>query len=390
MTYINRLLNLPLNRSFFLFGARNTGKSTLLKKTFTGKNFLWVDLLDPIQEERYSLNPSDLYTEILALKNVDYIIIDEIQKIPKLLDIVHKLIESSNKKFIMTGSSARKLRYGGANLLAGRAFIYNLFPFSCFEIIKDFQLDQALRWGTLPSIVCSMETEEDKVQFLQSYSQAYLKEEVWMEQFIKKLPPFRRFLEVSAQCNGQIINYSNLSRDVGVDDKTIKQYFSILEDTLVGFFLEPFHHSFRKRQGLKPKFYYFDTGIKNALSRTLSVPLIKSTAAYGNAFEHFIILESVRLASYYFPEFRFSYLRTKYDVEVDLIVERPGKKILFLEIKSTTSVRSEQMSSFSKLAEDFGECEAICLSQDIRRKNLKNIQVFPWRDGLKKFFTKKV
>jgi len=129
-----------------------------------------------------------------------------------LLDVVHKLIEeTSDKLFIMTGSSARKLRYGGANLLAGRAFMYNLFPFTFLELVNDFNLDGALRWGTLPSIVYSMKTEEEKLQFLQAYSQSYLKEEIWMEQFIKKLDPFRRFLEVSAQCNGQIINFANLS-----------------------------------------------------------------------------------------------------------------------------------------------------------------------------------
>lgn len=388
MSYTNRLLKLPLNRSFFLFGARNTGKSTLLKNTFPVDKSLWIDLLNPLEEERYLNDPSTLYAEVLALDNTDYIVIDEIQKVPKLLDVVHKLIETTNKKFILTGSSARKLKYGGANLLAGRAFVYNLFPFTSYEIGESFKLDEALRWGTLPSIVNSMKTHEDKTQFLQAYSQTYIKEEIWMEQFIRKLGPFRKFLEVSAQCNGQIINYSNISRDTGVDDKTVKQYFSILEDTLIGFFLEPFHHSFRKRISLKPKFYYFDTGVRNALARTLSVPLIKSTSAYGNAFEHFIILEAVRLARYYFPEYRFSYLRTKDDAEVDLVVERPGEKILFIEIKSSSMVCIEQLSSFSRLAQDFGDCEAICFSQDLRRKNLRNIRVFPWAEGLKEFFIK--
>lgn len=186
MKYINRFLTLPLNRSFFLFGARNTGKSTLLRKTFTQENSLWIDLLDPAEEERYSINPSTLYSEVLALdESKKYIIIDEIQKIPKLLDVVHKLIEDKNKIFIMTGSSARKLKYGGANLLAGRAFVYHLHTFTSFEIGNDFDLDQALRWGTLPTILYNMDNEEEKIRFLQSYTQTYLKEEVWMEQFIR-------------------------------------------------------------------------------------------------------------------------------------------------------------------------------------------------------------
>ena len=388
MEYIDRLLVLPKNKSFFLFGARNTGKSTLLNRIFNKENAFWIDLLNPDEEEKYSRAPSVLASEVLALEDKKYVIIDEVQKIPKLLDVIHQLIESTDKIFVMTGSSARKLKYGGANLLAGRAFVYNLYPFTAFEIGKKFKLEEVLRWGSLPSIIYAMKDEEEKIKFLQSYAQTYLKEEIWMEQFIRNINPFRKFLEVSAQCNGKIINYSNISRDVGVDDKTIKQYFSILEDTLVGFFLEPFKNSFRKRLSLKPKFYYFDTGVVRALSRTLSIPLAESTTSYGDAFEHFLILEIMRLANYYQTEFRFSYLRTKDDVEVDLIVERPGKKTLFIEIKSSKNVTQEKLSSFSRITKDFGECEAVCLSQDLYAKKFANISVLPWQEGLKKFFEK--
>jgi len=204
-----------------------------------------------------------------------------------------------------------------------------------------------------------------------------------MEQFVRQLSLFRKFLEVSAQCNGKIINHANISRDVGVDDKTIKQYLSILEDTLIGFFLEPFQHSFRKRLSLKPKL-----GASNALARTLSIPLLPSTKEYGNAFERFVILEIIRLANYYYPGFRFSYLRTKDGAKVDLIVERPGQKILFLEIKSSNNVTAEKLSSFSKLAKDFGECEAICLSKDLRSKKIDNVLVLPWSEAIKKLFMK--
>ena len=355
-------------------------------KVIVKKEPLWIDLLDYTEEERYSRNPQTLESEVLAASDIKYVIIDEIQKIPKLLDIVHKLIESTNKIFILTGSSSRKLKYGGANLLAGRAFTYNLFPFLSLEIKNNFKLNEILRWGSLPSVLFSMKTDEDKIQFLQAYTQTYIREEIWMEQFIRKLNPFRKFLEVSAQSNGQIINYANISRDVGVDDKTIKQYFSILEDTLIGFFLEPFHHSFRKRLSQKPKFYYFDLGVKNALSRILSIPIIESTSAYGVAFEHFIILEIKRLGVYFFPEYRFSYLRTKDDAEVDLVVERPGEKISFIEIKSSENVHKEQLTAFSKLAKDFKHCEAICLSRDVRSKQLNNIIIYPWQEGINKFF----
>ncbi len=320
---------------------------------------------------------------------IQYVIIDEIQKLPKLLDSVHQLIESTNKVFIMTGSSARKLRHGGANLLAGRAFVYNLYPFTALELGKDFDLDATLRWGTLPAIIHKMHSEEDKSLFLQAYAQTYLKEEIWLEQFIRKIDPFRKFLEVSAQCNGQIINFSNMAKDIGIDDKTIKQYFSILEDTLMGFMLEPFHGSFRKRLHSRPKFYFFDTGVCRALTRMLSVPLKKSTTDYGNYFEHFIILECIRLANYYYPEYRFSYLKTKDDVEIDLIVERPGEKILCIEIKSSDNMREDKLSSFMNLVKDIENSEAICISQEPRAKKIGGIMVLPWMDALVKYFTKK-
>lgn len=389
MKFIKRLLQLPLSRSFFLFGARNTGKSTLLQHTFEPENTLWIDLLDPDLEERYSRDPVSFKQEVLALdKKVKNIVIDEVQKLPKLLDIVHQLIESTDKVFIMTGSSARKLKHGGANLLAGRAFVYNLYPFTSIELGKDFNLDSALHWGTLPAVVYKMQTNVDKTSFLQAYAQTYLKEEIWLEQFIRKIDPFRKFLEVSAQCNGQILNISNIANDVGVDDKTIKQYFSILEDTLMGFMLEPYHGSFRKRLHSKPKFYYFDTGVCRALSRMLSVPIKKSTSYYGDVFEHFIILECVRLANYYFPEYRFSYIKTKDDVEVDLVVERPGQKLLCIEIKSTDNVREDKLSSFANLVKDIPNSEAICISQEPRAKKIGDISVLPWQTALSKYFVK--
>jgi predicted AAA+ superfamily ATPase len=285
---------------------------------------------------------------------------------------------------VMTGSSARKLKRGGANLLAGRAFVYHLFPLSYRELGSQFELEETLQRGTLPK-VSSFVNDNEKIQFLQAYTYTYLKEEIWAEHFINKLDPFRRFLEVAAQCNGKIINYANIARDVGVNDKTVKEYFSILEDTLIGFFLEPFEHSFRKRLSLKPKFYFFDTGVTRALARLLSVPLSTSTSAYGEVFEHFIILECLKLSSYLQPEYRFSYLKTKDDAEIDLVVERPGKPILFIEIKSSNNVRPEDLSTFSKLTQSFDQCEAICLSRDPHPKRFDHITIMPWKEGLDRF-----
>ena len=238
--------------------------------------------------------------------NSKYVIIDEVQKLPVLLDVVHLLIENkkSEKIFILTGSSARKLKTDGVNLLAGRAFVCHLYPFSFLEVGGGFNLDHALCWGMLPKIF-SLADSEDKEKFLQTYAQIYLKEEIWGEQLIRKLDPFRRFLEVAAQSNGKIVNYLNVSRDVGVDDKSVKNYFSILEDTLLGFMLEPFHHSFRKRLKLSPKFYFIDVGIARALARMLTLQPVESTSYYGELFEQFIVVECIKLASYFKSEYRF-------------------------------------------------------------------------------------
>ena len=228
----------------------------------------------------------------------------------------------------------------------------------------------------LPKIF-EYKTEENKRQFLEAYANTYLKEEIWAEQFIRELDPFRNFLEVAAQSNGNIINYSNIARDVGVDVKTVQKYFSILVDTLIGFFLNAFQHSFRKRLSKAPKFYFFDTGVVRTLANQLTLPVLESTSRYGELFESFIITQTVALSSYYHREYKFSYLKTKDDAEIDLVVERPGQKILFIEIKSTDNVQSSHLSTLANLARDFGECEAVCFSRDKYAKQLGDIMVYP-------------
>lgn len=386
-TMLKRLQTLSQKQSLFLFGPRGVGKSTLLRELFPATICLYLDLLNPETEDRLAKNPSDLISIAKALPHeITHIIIDEIQKIPKLLDVVHLLIEQKQKLFVMSGSSARKLKPGAANLLAGRAIVYNLYPFSFLELGEQFDLNQALRFGTLPNL-SELELEKDKQQYLMSYAHMYLKEEIKGEQLVRNLDPFRRFLEVAAQCNGKIINFANIARDVGVSEHNVREYFSILEDTLLGFFLEPFNNSFRKRLSHKPKFYLFDTGVVRSLTNMLSAPLYAGNSMYGEIFEHYIILECIRLANYFKPEYRFSYLQTKDGAVIDLIVERPGQSYLFIEIKSGNNVREEQLRSFIKLALDFGTCEAICLSNDPYAKQFEHVQVLPWQQGLKKLFT---
>lgn len=386
LSFYPRILQLPSTRSCFVFGARNTGKSTLVNNTFGTKHTLFINLLKPETEARFASNPDELYQVVKgSSSSVTHIAIDEIQKIPKLLDVVHDLIETTEKFFVMTGSSARKLKQGGANLLAGRAFVYDLFPLTHKELGDHFQLNEVLQWGSLPEIF-ALKTIEEKTEFLFSYAHVYLKEEIWAEQFIKTLDPFRRFLEVAAQCNGKVVNFSNIARDVGSSDKTIQQYYALLEDTLIGFFLEPYQGSFRKRLSKQPKFYFFDLGVVRALSFLTDVKLSEKTHAYGNAFEHFIILECVRLASYYRLHYRFSYARTQTGVEIDLIVERPGKSLLCIEIKSAEQIDEIDIRNFIALSKDIQNAEAICICREKYVKKYQHVRVLPWTVALAEYF----
>ena len=375
----NRIAKLSSNNSFFLFGPRGTGKTTLLKSIFKEKA-LFIDLLDPAEEDVFNRNPNELEYRLkgTAVKP-GWVVIDEVQKAPRLLDIVHKLIESDNIKFAMTGSSPRKLRRGASNLLAGRAFIYHLFPITYTELGDNFVLNEAMQWGTLPKIF-QIERPDEKKEFLNAYALTYLREEITVEQLVRKITPFRAFLETAAQSNGQIINYSKIADDVGVDTKTVQTYFDILEDTLLGFRLNPYHRSVRKRQRANPKFYFFDLGVKRALERTLSQSLVQGTYGYGNAFEHFVILELFRYNEYKRMDWKFSYLRTKDDAEIDLIVERPGMPTALIEIKSAAKVSERDVGKFEALVRDFGECRAFLLSLDANRKFIGSVLFIHWSE----------
>jgi uncharacterized protein len=380
---IHRIINPLKTNSFFLFGARGTGKSTLLRNYFShDETVLWIDLLSPEEEDRYARNPLELSNRLdMTPGKTRWVVLDEIQKVPKLLDVVHGRIESSGVKFAMTGSSARKLKREGTNLLAGRAFVYNLFPLTHREMADGFNLDSALIHGTLPGLL-KLDSFEEKISFLRAYALTYLKEEIWGEHIVRKLDPFRKFVEIAAQCNGEIINFANIARDVGADLKTVQSYFEILEDTLLGFLLEPYHQSVRKRQRQSPKFYLFDPGVKRALDRTLTVDLKPGTYAYGKAFEHFVIAEAIRLNEYKQKDFHFSYLRTKDDAEIDLIVDRPGAPVALVEIKSSPRIDERDTRSLERFAADMPRSEAFILSTDPVAKRIGKVQAFTWQQGL--------
>ncbi len=381
--HYSRILNPGKTNSFFLFGARGTGKTTFLKSFFKNRSdILWLNLLDPEIEDRYSRLPSLLIEQIRSeSKRWKWVIIDEVQKVPALLNCVHLLIEEQGTLFALTGSSARRLKRGGANLLAGRAFLNYLFPLTHRELGRDFNLTQALSWGTLPKAFQLTSTTQ-KAAYLRAYTLAYLKEEVWAEHLIKTLNPFRKFLEIAAQCNGEPLNFSNISRDCNTDTKTIQSYYQILEDTWAGYVLEPHHTSIRKRQKKAPKFYFFDTGICRALCGTQQQSLVVGTPEFGRAFEHFVLLEIFRLNEYGSKDYSFSYLRTKDQAEVDLIIARPGMPVALVEIKSTDRVDERHTRGVQAFLKDFRSAEAFCLSRDPIKRKIGSVRVLPWEAGL--------
>jgi predicted AAA+ superfamily ATPase len=383
-----RLLKLEKDQSILLLGPRGTGKSTLLRAIYPKASTFWIDLLLPSTEDRYARDPERLLREVNALpEEISTVVIDEIQKVPALLDVVHSLIESTSKTFILTGSSARKLKAGSANLLAGRALAYPLFPLTNFELGDAFDLQDALKYGTLPKIL-TLKTDSAKRKTLETYALTYINEEIRAEQVVRALDPFRKFLEVAAQGNGKIINFASIAKDVGVDEKTVRKYFEILDDTLIGFFIDAFHTSVRKKVGLAPKFYFFDTGVARVLARNLTVGLEPGSYPWGSAFEHFVILECKRLIAYSGNQFDLNFLRTYEDKEIDLVVRRPGKPLLLLEIKSSERVTIDHVKTLVDLSEIIdAPSDMVLFSCDPVSQIIDGVRCVHWQQGLRDYFT---
>ena len=386
---IHRILKCSKTFSFFLFGARGTGKSTYLQsqfaKNYPKKSILWVDLLEPERERALSLEPSLLVQEIQAWKPPpELIVIDEVQKIPKLLDVVHGLIQAKKFKFALTGSSARKLKRGSSNLLAGRAFVYKLFPMTFLELGDQFDLDVVLQRGSLPEIF-NFKDDSDRIRYLNAYVQTYLHEEILEEQIIRKIEPFRHFLNVASQCNGEILNYSRISREAGIESKSCQRYFEVLEDTLLGFYLPAFSASIRKQQSKSPKFYFFDLGVTRALSGSLNSSLVPSTFGFGKSFEHLVILEFFRLNHYSEAQYQMSYFRSKQGLEVDLILER-GKEKILIEIKSGKKVTSDDLKPILSVREDIKPQKSFIFSTVSQSRTDQGIKICNWKEGLKEIF----
>lgn len=377
-----RLVKLPKNNSFFLFGPRGVGKSWWLQEVLPKEKTCRIDLLDFEMESRLIQNPGAFGEILNSLPDkMEWVFVDEIQKIPPLLNEVHRHIESHpHRHFALTGSSARKLKRGKANLLAGRAFTYHLHSLSIAELRDQFDLSDALTFGTLPKIF-SYSDVEDKRNYLKSYVETYLKEEISAEGIVRNLTAFRRFLPLAARDNGQVLSWSNFAQDVGMDVKTIRSYFEILEDTLVGSLLPAYHRSLRKRQKTHPKFYFFDPGVVRALANLLNVPLLPGTYEYGRAFEHYWILEIMRHNDYHKLDWSFSYFATN-DIEIDLVIERPAKGPLLIEFKSSERVKNQELSPLIAVVQEIRGAKGICVCREKRERIVEGITVCPWSDLL--------
>lgn len=379
---IHRIIDIPFKRkSVFLFGPRQVGKSTLIKHLLADMDCLEIDLLKGDILLKYKKNPSLLRAEIeFLLRNKDsvFVFIDEIQKCPELLNDVHYLIEKFKGKlsFILTGSSARKLKRVSVNMLAGRAWQFFLFPFTHVELGERFNLDDVLLRGTLPPVID--ESLEDGFRTLTAYAQTYLKEEILDEAIVRDIGAFSRFLDMAADQSGKIVNFSTIARETGVSGKTVKGYYEILEDTLIAVKLEPYLKSARKRLTKHPKYYLFDIGVVNAINGRTSVSSVRGSTIYGMLFEHFVILETCRLIHYAEKSYRIFHWRSSHGAEVDMIVEA-SDGLWAIEIKSSQIVKSGVLKGLRSFMEDYPDAKPLCVSTCDTPYMAGDIPVIPWR-----------
>jgi uncharacterized protein len=370
-----RLLNLEnIHTSAFIFGPRMTGKTTLLKEIKTDR---YIDLLDPEMELSYRRQPNLFWEQLSAAGEKSIIIVDEIQKVPELLNYVQMGIDRFSQTFFLSGSSARKLKRGGANLLGGRALDLNLFPLTNNEIGNLFSLQTALHFGTLPKVAdyAAQGTNDLALGHLKSYVTTYIKEEIQAEALTRNVGSFQRFLTIAAQSNAQVIEFANISRECSVPASTVKEYYQILEDTLIGRFLWPYDRNERKKA--RPKFYFFDCGVIRAIQNRLIDP--PTPEELGFLFETWFVNELFRINHYFNKSHDFSFWRDNKN-ELDILVSKGGKIILAIECKSgKIDLSAESLHAARKR---FSQARLIVasLSDTMPRKTKENIEILPWKD----------
>ncbi|MCY4259661.1 MAG: AAA family ATPase, partial [Rhodobacteraceae bacterium] len=346
---LKRSVDLPgllAQKSHFLFGPRGTGKTFLAREQLGGKA-AFCDLLHSDTYLTLSTSPSDLedmvHEQITRPNEPVFVVIDEIQKLPSLLDETHRLIESKGWKFLLTGSSARKLYRRGVNLLAGRAWNQNLHPLTWKEI-PDFHLSRHLRYGGLPAVYLSSEPRK-KLQ-LQAYVTNYIEQEIQMEGLVRKIPQFSRFLKAAALTNGKVLNFDKLGRDYAMPPSTIREYYSILQETFIGMVLEPLSKSTKRKAVSTSKFHFFDTGVLAALNGMKT--LERNSDIFGNFLETWLVNEVRAYISYRRLHLPLHYWRTTAGYEVDLVADDEAA----IEIKSTRRVAREDLKGLTALKEE--------------------------------------
>jgi uncharacterized protein len=358
-------------RSLFLFGPRQTGKTYLLRHLFPDAPFYNLLLADLFS--RLSRRPSLIREELCAKKKAIHgpIIIDEVQKLPLLLDEVHNLIEEHGFHFILTGSSARKMKRGGANLLGGRAWTRHLFPL-VFSEIEDYDLMRAINYGTLPSIYQSECPEED----LASYCGSYLSEEIQAEGAVRRIDNFSRFLQTAALVNAELLNFESVARDAQVPARTVREYFSILEDTLIGMLVQPYGRTVHRKAVSTAKFYFFDIGVCNHLAGRRSIEA--HTELFGKSFEHLIFTELRAYLDYANDRRPLTFWRDYLGNEVDFII---GDEIA-IEVKSVRMASEKHLKTLRSFAEVIRPKHSIVISMDEAPRRIGKIEVLPWREFL--------
>lgn len=378
---IKRTINLPEKTSFFLFGPRQTGKSTLINLLYQEK--VWkIDLLLSEIFLAYSRQPQLFRLQAeqkINNEHVEHIFIDEVQRLPVLLNEVHYLIEHyPGCRFILTGSSARKLKRAMANLLAGRAVERFLFPFTCDELGENFSLEETLRFGSLPAIAAK--TAQEKIDILTAYTHTYLQEEIKNEGLARNVGSFSRFLEVVAAQFGALVNFSSIARDAACAMRTVQTYYEILQDTLIGLRLEPWRKSLRKRLNAHIKFYFFDNGATNAINRHLgSEP---DFILRGRLFEQFIIQETHRKLHYAQSEASLFFWRTHHGAEVDLLIEKHKQIMAAVEIKSAGQIAKTHLSGLRAFRQEYPEVPCFVVTTVDSAYELDGVKILPWRDYL--------
>ena len=360
-----------LDEAMFLFGARQTGKSTLLKERFP--KAIYIDLLKSDVRNRFKQHPEEFRESLLRYPPETLVIVDEIQKVPDLLDEVHWLMVEKGLWFILSGSSARKIKKSGANNLGGRAIPETLFPLVSAEI-PDFDIERAVQNGMIPRhyMVANVRNR------MRAYIDLYVKEEIIEEALVQNVDEFIRFMEVAAIMDGEILNYENVASDCGVSANTVKAYYKILVDTLLGFEVPAYRKVIKRKLYKSPRFYYFDIGIANHLTKRYQ--LAPKTPEYGHAFEHLIIQEIVAYLAYTNSDEELTYWHTYENIEVDAII---GDARVAIEIKSTDHVDHDDKKGIMEFAKEHPNAKQILVSRDRISRRSGNVDLYYVTDFFK-------